>query len=385
MLAQSEHAVESNARMVAGALVNGDAVDDIAFAEILERPEEVLRSNAEHRGANAHAAVERDDLVVSQFLAEAIDKMDFGADGPLGAGRRSLDGFDNAFRRADLIGGLGDLEAAFRVNDDANAGMLAADAPDLLRREALVHGAVALPEDDAGVANCFGRVAAKFLVRIPDDHLFEGNAHAVAGVAAEMFVGEEQNSFADLEGPLHDFGGVGAGADGAAMLAREGFDSGSGVHVCDRDDRARIEERGEFAPAGFYLADVGHVGHGATGIEVGQNDGLMLTAKDVRAFGHEVHAAEDDIAAFGLGGLEGELEGVAPEIGEFYDFVALIVMAKNHCVFAQASFGGGDAVIQSIVRHEEIGIEVAAYPGFDFRRVEGWRLVCADEGARNGY
>ena len=69
MLAQSEHAVESNACMVASALVYGDAVDDVAFAEILERPEEVLRSNAEHRGANAHTGVERDDFVVSQFLA----------------------------------------------------------------------------------------------------------------------------------------------------------------------------------------------------------------------------------------------------------------------------------------------------------------------------
>ena len=42
MLAQSEHAVESNSRMMASALVDGDAVDDVAFAQVFERPEEVL-------------------------------------------------------------------------------------------------------------------------------------------------------------------------------------------------------------------------------------------------------------------------------------------------------------------------------------------------------
>src|SRR5882757_1169918 len=136
MLAQSEHAVESNSRVVARTLVNGDAVDDVAFTEIFQRPEEVLRGDAEHRGADANARVKRDDFVVFQFLAEAIDEVDFGADGPLSASGRSLDGFDDAFGRADLVGGLGNLEAALRVNDDANAGMLTANPVHLLRREA---------------------------------------------------------------------------------------------------------------------------------------------------------------------------------------------------------------------------------------------------------
>jgi hypothetical protein len=45
-------------------------------------------------------------------------------------------------------------------------------------------------------------------------------------------------------------------------------------------------------------------------------------------------ATEDDVAALGLGGLKGELEGIAAEIREFDDFVALIVMAKNDDVSA---------------------------------------------------
>jgi len=45
--------------------------------------------------------------MVFQFFVEAIDKMDFSANGHRGAGGRSLDGFDDAFGRANLIGGLG--------------------------------------------------------------------------------------------------------------------------------------------------------------------------------------------------------------------------------------------------------------------------------------
>src|SRR5713226_377833 len=208
MLAQTEHAVESNSRMVSSALIDGDAIDDVAFAQIFERPKEMLGSDAEHGGADANARIERDDLVMLQFLAETVDEVNFRADGPLGTGRGSLDGFNNALGRTDLIGGLGDLEATFGMDDDANTGMLTADALDLLGGEALVHGAIALPEDDARAANRFRCVSAKFLVRIPNDHLLKGDTHAIAGVAAEVLVGEEENLFALLQSPLHDGGGV---------------------------------------------------------------------------------------------------------------------------------------------------------------------------------
>src|ERR1700719_1009793 len=218
MLSQTQHAVESNPRVVAGALIDGDAVYNVALAQIFEHPEEMLRSDTEHRRAHANAGIERDDFVVLQFLAEAVDEVDFRADGPCGAGGRSLDGFDDALGGADLIGGLGNFEAAFGMSDDANAGMLAADAIHLLRREALMHGAIALPEDDARAANRFRRVSAKFLVGIPDNHLFERDVHAIAGVASEVLVGKEENFFAGFESPLHDPGGVGASAHRAAML-----------------------------------------------------------------------------------------------------------------------------------------------------------------------
>src|SRR5260370_9883553 len=179
MLAQSEDAVESNSRVVSSAFIDGDAVDDVAFAQIFEGPEEMLRGDAKHGCANANAGIERDDSVVFEFLAKAVDKVNFRANGPLGASGRRLNSFDDALGRADLVGRLCDLEAAFGMGNDANARMLAADALDLLRREALVHGAIALPEDDARAANRFRSVSAKFLIRVPNDHFVDGIHHTM--------------------------------------------------------------------------------------------------------------------------------------------------------------------------------------------------------------
>src|ERR1700747_2061318 len=97
MLAETEHAVEGNSRMMASTFVNRDAVDNVALTQVFERPKEMLGSDAEHRGANANTGIERDDLVAFQFLAEAIDKVDFRANGPRCAGRRSLNGLDDGF------------------------------------------------------------------------------------------------------------------------------------------------------------------------------------------------------------------------------------------------------------------------------------------------
>src|SRR6266567_2808662 len=354
MLTQTQHAVEGNSRIVASALIDRNAVDDVAFAEVFKRPKEMLRGNAEHRGADADAGIERDDIAVPEFLAEAVDEVDFRAHSPLGAGRRGRNGLDDAFGRADFVGGLGDFEAAFGMNDDANAGMFAADALDLAQREALVHRAVAFPEDDTRVADGFRRIAAKFLIRIPNDHPLEWNAHAIAGVAAKMLVGEKEHFFAALEGPLHDGGGVRTGTNRAALLAGEGLDRGGGIHVGDGNDLARIEERRKLVPTGFHLADVGHIGHGTASVEVGQDDHLVRAAENVRAFRHEVHAAEDDVAALGLRRLVRKLEGVAAEIGEFDDFVALIVMAKDDDVIAEAGLCNDVVILGHHYQRDEV-------------------------------
>ena len=59
------------------------------------------------------------------------------------------------------------------------------------------------------------------------------------------------------------------------------------------------------------------------------------------ALGHEVDAAEDDVLdALLLGGLAGELEAVAGEVGEVDDGVLLVMVAEDHQRLPSAVAGG---------------------------------------------
>ena len=55
------------------------------------------------------------------------------------------------------------------------------------------------------------------------------------------------------------------------------------------------------------------------------------------------------------------------------------MVAQNYGIFAQAGFCGGDTFIERIVRDQKIGIKIAAYAFFDFRRAHGRRLLGTDE------
>src|ERR1700720_4035465 len=98
----------------------------------------MLGCNAKHRGAHAYAGIERHDFAVRHFLAKPIDQVNLRAYRPLRVRRRLRDSFDDAFGRADLVGGLGYFIAALRMHDYANTGVLAANALDVPRLEALM-------------------------------------------------------------------------------------------------------------------------------------------------------------------------------------------------------------------------------------------------------
>ena len=85
------------------------------------------------------------------------------------------------------------------MDDDADAGMLPADGLNLPRGEALVNRAVPFPQDHLRALHLLGIESAEDLVRIPDDHLVERDAHLVRGVAAEMLIGQEQHLLAVRE------------------------------------------------------------------------------------------------------------------------------------------------------------------------------------------
>ena len=111
----------------------------------------------------------------------------------------------------------------------------------------------------------------------------------------------------------------------------------TGIRACD------IGDPGQLVPGLLDLVDVGHVGHGAAGVEVGEQHLLVVAGQDVGRLGHEVDAAEDDELGVGLvGGLPGEAERVAPGIGPTHDLVALVVVAEDEEPGTERRLGGAD-------------------------------------------
>ena len=103
----------------------------------------------------------------------------------------------------------------------------------------------------------------------------------------------------------------------------------------------------ELLPALLDARLVGHVGHGASGGEVGEDHRLVGPGEQVGGLGHEVHAAEHDGLGIGAGhGGVRELERVAREVGVLDDLVALVEVAEHDDPVAERGLGGTDAVVQ---------------------------------------
>ena len=207
-------------------------------------------------------------------------------------------------------------------------------------------------------SSCSGVRPPRGLPPVPGHHLLEGDAHLVAGVASEVLVGEEEHLLAALEGVLERLGGVAGGADDALALAHERLEAGGAVHVRDWDDaRAGAEGGGHLVPGRVDIAGIGHVGHGAAGGHVGEDDGDVGRREDVGGFGHEVDAAEEDeLDALLAGGVLGELEAVAGEVGVLDHFVALVVVAEDDETIAE----GGAGIVDALLKLRGGEAEVAA-------------------------
>ena len=88
--------------------------------------------------------------------------------------------------------------------------------------------------------------------------------------------------------------------------------------------------------------------------------------EDVGRLGHEVHAAEDDVRRVRAGGrLLGQLEGVAGDVGELDDLVALVVVAEHEDPVAERGLGGAGALDEAGVggRRQVAGALDAALGG----------------------
>jgi hypothetical protein len=143
------------------------------------------------------------------------------------------------------------------------------------------------------------------------------------------------------------------------VFAAECLDGGGRVHVRERDQVLGQPNPLERFPAGLDLRDFCHVGHGAAGVQVGQDDLLAVMPEHVGAFCHEVYTAENNVLGVRLGRGFGELVTVAGKVGETDDLVALVVMAQQNRGRAELLAGGRNTGVHRVVGEGEVIVQAA--------------------------
>src|SRR5262245_16529496 len=153
----------------------------------------MLRIDAEHRRAEASTIIEWNDEPVGILFHQPVDKMNLRAYRPLGARGRLSEAFDNVFRGARFVCKLYNLKAAFGVGNYTNSGITGSHLSDMQRKKPLMHGAMALPQDDPAAGQHFFRISPKLFVRIPNRHLFKAQAESISGISSKVLIGKEQD------------------------------------------------------------------------------------------------------------------------------------------------------------------------------------------------
>ncbi|MNW53795.1 hypothetical protein D3C74_313710 [compost metagenome] len=286
-------------------------------------------------------------LLVRVRAGDAPHQVELGADRPRRAGLGRVEHLDDVLGRADVVRGLHDLVLALGVDQDVDAWDGGTDVGHVALGEAPVHRAVPAPQDHAGVAQLGVGQAAVGLAGVEHDAVRGGHAELEeCSVASEVLVGHEQDLARAvdpthlIERPSQRDLRVRGRADGPAVPTREGLDRGGRVHVGDGERDVGDPGVLEDLPRVLDLVDRGHVGHRAARREVRQDDLLGVRGEDVRALGHEVHAAEEDELGLGAGrGLACELERVARDVREVDDLVALVVVAQDEGSRAERGAG----------------------------------------------
>jgi len=203
-----------------------------------------------------------------------------------------------------------------------------------------------------GLPDVLRVVPAQGTARVPEQDLFRRDAHPARGVASQVLVGEEEDAGTFCQRPGQHLSRVGRCADHPAVLAAERLQDGRRVDVGDRHHLPlHVQHPSQVAPRGLHQRQVGPVGQEASGLHIGDEDGLAGFGQDGRRFGHEVDAAENNVAGIGTDGVPRQLKAIPPEVGELDDFVPLVVVPQDDQVRSQSGLPGGYLLVQFCCLH----------------------------------
>ena len=240
----------------------------------LENPQQVRRVDAEHRAAQAEAVVEGYDLLARRQLARhAHHHVELGADGPLACPPGSP-GSSSGCPSVEPIA------SAFCATSKRHSGCTITLTPGICaRRSSTIAGVKRLwteqwPFQSRMRADAHLVVARARRAPRSDPRPSSPRAGCPCGSrCCGRGAGPGRTARARLRAkrPLDHGARVRRGADGAAVAADEGLQVRGRVHVGDGHDVVADHAR-DVVPAVLDLADLGHVGHRAAGVHVGQHD-----------------------------------------------------------------------------------------------------------------
>ena len=164
----------------------------------------------------------------------------------------------------------------------------------------------------------------------------------VGRIFAEIGVGQKEYAVALIQSPAQHDRRIGRGAYAAAMPSAQGFHRGGGIDVGQRDDPRAV--RGQAAEHLFRQRGRGHFGHDAAGRGIRGVHLLPVQGQNGRCFGHEMHAAENDVLGFQPVDTPGQFQGIAQNVGVADDGIVLVVMGENAEPVSQSGPDTGEFV-----------------------------------------
>ena len=184
----------------------------------------------------------------------ALHHVDLGADAEHRPGRGLLDPVEDPLGRPDPVGELHHVVRALGVHDHLAVGCSARNCGDVLGPEALVHRAVALPEEERRLLDVALLEPAELEARVPHPHRPPRRSPCRSAVLRPRCWSGKNSTLISpgtplAERPVEDRPRVRRRAHRAAVLAHERLQRGRGVHVGDGHDLGDVGDRRQRCPS----------------------------------------------------------------------------------------------------------------------------------------